>query len=186
MNTNIPQEFKDWFNNTFIDKDASQLDVAYEFYNRGLTRQADNKKQAQPFAYFMKKDNAGFVLFNDDEVAEHKADGFHIEHKLFTAPPDYYDALEQSAMIAENMMIPPTLEGVAIASKIRNLIPTQPTQGQNEWISVKDRLPEHEQNIEGLNSLTGGTWSEVFDKLEPLGFMTHWKPAAPTPDNRSE
>jgi hypothetical protein len=46
-----------------------------------------------------------------------------------------------------------------------------------EWISVKDRLPEHEENIIGLNSMTGGTWSEVFDELEPLGFMTHWKPS---------
>jgi hypothetical protein len=48
------------------------------------------------------------------------------------------------------------------------------------WISVKDRLPEHEQNIVGLNSFTGGTWAEIFDELEPLGFMSHWMPSKPT------
>lgn len=43
------------------------------------------------------------------------------------------------------------------------------------WISVKDRLPNQGDSIEGLNDFTMITWSEVFDSTEPSGYMTHWR-----------
>jgi len=47
----------------------------------------------------------------------------------------------------------------------------------SKWISVKDRLPEYGQFIDGKN-INGDTWAEAWGE-EPLGNMTHWKPSPP-------
>lgn len=43
------------------------------------------------------------------------------------------------------------------------------------WTRVIDALPVTGQYIDGLTAFTMGTWSEVFDELAPLGFMSHWR-----------
>jgi len=52
-----------------------------------------------------------------------------------------------------------------------------------EWTSITDSLPEDGQLIDGLSSTKDdvselpAAWTEVWDSDEPLGYMTHWRPA---------
>jgi hypothetical protein len=54
------------------------------------------------------------------------------------------------------------------------------TQGQSNWISVKDRLPNDGDFIYGANA-GGGVWRECFDSAEPLGSMAYWMVSPPLP-----
>lgn len=47
----------------------------------------------------------------------------------------------------------------------------------SEWTSIFDKPPAGGQKIIGLAETSGGTWNETYSPTEPLGFMTHWKPA---------
>ncbi len=51
----------------------------------------------------------------------------------------------------------------------------------DKWISVNDSLPLEGQQIDGKN-LNGEQWSEIYDSSEPVGYMTHWRPAATPAD----
>lgn len=47
----------------------------------------------------------------------------------------------------------------------------------NEWTSIFDIAPIGGQKIVGKAGENGKTWVETYNPTEPLGFMTHWKPA---------
>ena len=69
---------------------------------------------------------------------------------------------------------PQTAMLLACADELEAALASLPVEG---WISVKDRLPQYGQPIEGRNA-RGQTWGEEFDPGEPLGNMIEWRPQA--------
>lgn len=61
---------------------------------------------------------------------------------------------------------------------------------QDKWISVEERLPDHEQKVIGVNArgdVSVGYWNNEVGDIELSGsfwlFVTHWKPL-PEPPKR--
>jgi hypothetical protein len=51
------------------------------------------------------------------------------------------------------------------------------TYSQAGWIDVRQQQPEPGQRIEGMSR--SNCWTELWEPAEPLGHMTHWRPAPP-------
>jgi hypothetical protein len=181
MMTNIPQDVIDDINKVGfeltddINYYAANTEQLFKFCQLRDARQADNKKQVQIVAKVI-KNSAGQITMQDGEGNSFDMSKY-VGQTFYTAPPDYYDALEQAAKLCEDNakelreFAEPFGANIAesLAKDIRKLIPTQPTQGQSE-------CPYCTSDNQAIKDTYFNQCCEGCVK----------RMSAPTPDNRSE